>query len=179
MRAIGPQSVSSFLKVALDVVYAALCLGAAIVGPLALAVLIYMPFSSNGLSVVIDHRLFASPLAPGPMAAVLAGLEAYLACLIVILHRIRQIMETLTVGDPFRPENVGRLRQVGMALVALEIASYALRAILAWAAPGARISQSSGGWLNPTVWFAVLVVFVLAEVFREGARLRREAELTI
>ena len=30
-----------------------------------------------------------------------------------------------------------------------------------------------------TAWFAVLVVFVLAEVFREGARLRREAELTI
>ena len=32
---------------------------------------------------------------------------------------------------------------------------------------------------NLTAWFAVLVVFVLAEVFREGARLRREAELTI
>ncbi len=32
---------------------------------------------------------------------------------------------------------------------------------------------------NPTAWFAVLVVFVLAEVFREGARLRSEAELTI
>jgi hypothetical protein len=30
-----------------------------------------------------------------------------------------------------------------------------------------------------TAWFSVLVVFVLAEVFREGARLRREAELTI
>jgi hypothetical protein len=30
-----------------------------------------------------------------------------------------------------------------------------------------------------TSWFSVLVVFVLAEVFREGARLRREAELTI
>jgi hypothetical protein len=27
--------------------------------------------------------------------------------------------------------------------------------------------------------FSVLIVFVLAEVFREGARLRRESELTI
>jgi hypothetical protein len=33
--------------------------------------------------------------------------------------------------------------------------------------------------LSLTAWFSVLVVFVLAEVFREGARLRREAELTI
>jgi hypothetical protein len=36
----------------------------------------------------------------------------------------------------------------------------------------------SGG-VNLTTWFAVLVVIVLAEVFREGARLRSEAELTI
>ena len=35
------------------------------------------------------------------------------------------------------------------------------------------------GGVSLTAWFAVLVVFVLAEVFREGARLRREAELTI
>ncbi len=36
-----------------------------------------------------------------------------------------------------------------------------------------------GGGVNLTTWFAVLVILVLAEVFREGARLRREAELTI
>ena len=33
--------------------------------------------------------------------------------------------------------------------------------------------------LDFTPWFAVLVIVVLAEVFREGARLRRDAELTI
>ncbi len=32
---------------------------------------------------------------------------------------------------------------------------------------------------NPSGWLAILVVFVLAEVFREGARLRGDAELTI
>ena len=42
--------------------------------------------------------------------------------------------------------------------------------------PSLRAGES---WFNPTAWFAVLVVFVLAEVFREGARLREEAELTI
>jgi len=93
-------------------------------------------------------------------------------------------VETLTIGDPFRPENVGRLRLIGVALVALEASSYGVRMILAWTTPaGARslasAGQSGGGWFNPTAWFAVLVVFVLAEVFREGARLRREAELTI
>jgi hypothetical protein len=36
-----------------------------------------------------------------------------------------------------------------------------------------------GGGISLTTWFAVLVIFVLAEVFREGARLRGDAELTI
>jgi hypothetical protein len=42
--------------------------------------------------------------------------------------------------------------------------------------PGAGREQPN---MSLTAWFSVLVVFVLAEVFREGARLRREAELTI
>jgi hypothetical protein len=42
---------------------------------------------------------------------------------------------------------------------------------------GARVH--TGFSLNLTAWFAVLVIVVLAEVFREGARLRRDAELTI
>jgi hypothetical protein len=35
------------------------------------------------------------------------------------------------------------------------------------------------GSVSLTTWFAVLVIVVLSEVFREGARLRGEAELTI
>jgi hypothetical protein len=44
---------------------------------------------------------------------------------------------------------------------------------------GATQFRQVGEDFNLTIWFAVLVVLVLAEVFREGARLRREAELTI
>ena len=44
-------------------------------------------------------------------------------------------------------------------------------------APGIMDPQGFGELLTPI--FSVLIVFVLAEVFREGARLRRESELTI
>jgi hypothetical protein len=60
-------------------------------------------------------------------------------------------------------------------LAGLELGRYAFRSGVAWLEPGSRIQ--SGVSLTP--WFSVLVVLVLAEVFREGARLRREAELTI
>ncbi len=45
-----------------------------------------------------------------------------------------------------------------------------------WALPGADINEPE---FSPTAWFSVLVVFVLAEVFREGARLAAKPELTI
>ena len=45
--------------------------------------------------------------------------------------------------------------------------------------PGAPWVRDVRPDFSLTSWFSVLVVFVLAEVFREGARLRREAELTI
>jgi hypothetical protein len=66
---------------------------------------------------------------------------------------------------------------VGVSLIALEAVGYLIRMSVLWLAPEAgdtiRFSISLSGW------FAILAVFVLAEVFREGARLRSDAELTI
>lgn len=179
MRAFGPGSVSSFLKMALDVAHVALWLGAAVIGPLGLLALIYLPFAPPAVPVEIGGKLISVPLRNPAVAAVLMGVEVYVACLVVIVNRIRKLVETLTVGDPFRPQNVRRLRTVGLALIALEASSYLVRLIVAWNAPAGSQLHATGGWFNPTAWFAALVVFVLAEVFREGARLRREAELTI
>jgi len=106
----------------------------------------------------------------------LAALSLYIAGVLIIVGRLRRVFSTLTAGDPFHPDNVRRLRVVGGMLALLELGRYPLAGAMAWLDPrdsGAHIS------FNPTAWFAVLVVFVLAEVFREGARLRREAELTI
>jgi hypothetical protein len=173
MRALGPQSVSSFLKTALDVVYAGAVASVAVVGPCGLALLVLSPIiGAQGAS------LFGIKLAlrPAALSAALLTLAVYLGFLIYILDRLRKVAKTLTEGDPFQPENVGRLRLIGLGLIGLEAANMPLRAALNWMAPsraGAIVS------FNLTAWFAVLVVFVLAEVFREGARLRREAELTI
>jgi hypothetical protein len=105
------------------------------------------------------------------------AIDVYVGVLLVIVFRLRQVFATLTIGDPFRPENVGRLRVVGLGLIALEVMGYVVRLALLWALP----VRDQGDWspINLSGWFAILAVFVLAEVFREGARLRRDAELTI
>jgi hypothetical protein len=82
----------------------------------------------------------------------------------------------MTAGDPFHPDNVRRLRVIALVLALIEINDYAFGAIDRFILnPRAHASFS----LNLSAWFAVLVIVVLAEVFREGARLRRDAELTI
>ena len=188
MRALGPGSVSSFLKIALDVVHVLLWLLLVILVIALLGVLVALPFV-GGMSIEMGdegdpeaiRRLIRSPLIPLAMAA---G-TLYIGGLVFIVGRLRRVFVTLVKGDPFQPLNVHRLRLIGFTLAGMELLSYGLRGVVAyWQTVGPIDSDGSASTRlisasSLTTWFAVLVVFVLAEVFREGARLRREAELTI
>ncbi len=176
MRALGPGSVSSFLKVILDVFYLVVWIAAGAVAVAIIAVLL-LSFNPDLLSGVAIERLNVSGPWKGPvLAATLVGYDLYLVGAIVIVGRLRRIFRTLIAGDPFHPANVRRLRTIGLALAVLEVGRYA-------AAGASRLVLAGavhiGGVVNITNWFAILVIIVLAEVFREGARLRGEAELTI
>ena len=174
MRALGPGSVSSFLKIVLDIVYVALLVGVAGVALLAFADLLFSVNPALLDNVQISDR--DQLLERGPV--LLAGLLAagfYMTGVLVIIGALRRIFATLTAGDPFRPDNVGRLRLIALVLAILELGRYAFWSISAWLPAVQNVRPSFG----LTAWFSVLVVLVLAEVFREGARLRGEAELTI
>ena len=176
MRALGPGSVSSFLKTILDVVFFALWAGVVLVGALMLLALLlsFNPELIDSISI----RAGAAEIANlGPvMVGGLAAAALYMTGVLFIVDRLRRIFMTLTAGDPFHPDNVRRLRVIGLILAGLELLRYAVWAVGAWLLPGANEVEPN---FSLTAWFSVLVVFVLAEVFREGARLRREAELTI
>jgi hypothetical protein len=177
MRALGPGSVSSFLKIILDVIYVGLWVWVSLLAVFTIAVLL-LSFNPELITDKLhiggsaDELLSKGPLFAGALAAwaLLSG------GWMVIVERLRKIFATLTAGDPFHPDNVLRLRVVGLMLAALEIGHYIFSALAHWLAPEAKVVDSS---FSLSAWFPVLVVFVLAEVFREGARLRREAELTI
>ena len=191
MRALGPGSVSSFLKIALDVVHVLLWILLIILVMTVLGVLIAQPFIASNITLDnVDvngetdpervRELIRTPIIPG----VIGAAACYIGGLVFIVGRLRRIFVTLAKGDPFQPDNVKRLRLIGFTLAGIELLSYLLRAIVAWWERVGPIDVDDvdvrvGQGFNLTIWFAVLVVFVLAEVFREGARLRREAELTI
>jgi hypothetical protein len=176
MRALGPGSVSSFLKIILDVIYIGLWVSVSLLALVTVAVLL-LSFNPDIITSKLhvgentSELLEKAPLAAGALAAMALLLGGWM----VIVERLKRIFATLTAGDPFHPDNVRRLRVIGLMLAAIEVGHYIFTALAKWLAPDAKLESS----FSLSAWFPVLVVFVLAEVFREGARLRREAELTI
>jgi hypothetical protein len=183
MRALGPGSVSSLLKTALDVAFVILWIAALGVLVGLLATLVAAPFIPANLriedfNVEIDGRTYDDIQSLIPAVATgLGSLLLYLAGLVAIVGRMRRIFATLIAGDPFHPDNVRRLRFIGAVLAGLLLLGSIVPGVLGIVFP--ELGDGTKFSFNPTSWFAVLVVFVLAEVFREGARLRHDAELTI
>ena len=177
MRTLGPGSISSVLKIILDIFY--VVLWAFFIGLAAMALLtVLLSFNADFLEGFIHYTGDDGDEFKATGATIAVGLGAfalYAGGVLLIVGRLRRIFVTLTAGDPFHPDNVRRLRVIGLILAALELGRYVFIAVSAWL-PG--ISRANQGF-SFTAWFSVLVIFVLAEVFREGARLRSEAELTI
>jgi hypothetical protein len=95
-----------------------------------------------------------------------------------ILTRILAIVDTVSVGDPFVTANAERLQKIAWAVLALELMHLAVGAI------AAAVSTASApfdiDWkFSPTRWVAVLLLFVLARVFEQGARMREELQGTV
>ncbi|MEI7933261.1 MAG: DUF2975 domain-containing protein, partial [Alphaproteobacteria bacterium] len=94
----------------------------------------------------------------------------------VILGRLRKIFGTLTRDTPFQTENARRLRIIGLVLAALQLSE-----LIIWVLVG-RHDPERFRFLHPVDLggiFGIVVMFVLAEVFDEGARMRKDLELTI
>ena len=177
LRTLGPGSVSSLLKIALDVAYILLAL---ITGVLLLLWIasIFIPIDNLNVTVSDGADGRQMPLTRPLLLFGVGAITAYFGGFLMILRGLRKIFRTLTLGDPFQPENVRRLRQIGLILAVVTGGVWVAQGLVAARlAPGVMEPQGISDLLTPL--FSVLVVFVLAEVFREGARLRRESELTI
>jgi len=88
-----------------------------------------------------------------------------------VLSVLRKIVGTLLGGDPFIPENISRLRLIWIVIALSEI----VRIIVVNVTGDGEMVMD----IRPATWFLVFVIAALAEVFRHGAELRRDAELTI
>jgi hypothetical protein len=95
-----------------------------------------------------------------------------------ILTRLLMIVETVGTGNPFVAANAARLQSIAWALLALELAHYAVGAVAAGLSSAGLPVDISWGF-SLTRWLAVLLLFVLARVFEQGARMREDLEGTV
>ncbi|AQR60960.1 hypothetical protein BZG35_04280 [Brevundimonas sp. LM2] len=92
-----------------------------------------------------------------------------------VINRLRRIFLAVNQGDAFEPANVNRLRGAGLGLIGVQIST----AILTFSAPLAEGAAERDYDINLGAWLGILIVFMLAEVFRQGAAMRDDAQMTV
>ncbi len=95
----------------------------------------------------------------------------------VIFTRLIAMIDTVRGGQPFIAANADRLRQIAWGMLAIQVVDVAF-GWFAW-----RLGEATGeliGWqFSVTGWLAVLLLFVLARVFQQGAAMQDELEATV
>jgi hypothetical protein len=167
IKAIGKGSLSSILAVVLHVV----------------RVIVWIAFAGLSAAVV------AIPFIPA-IARLVAGADADIdldagdfvkalkhfitfGVLLYVVERLLEILKTLRFGSPFVKENADRFRRLGWALLIGEGSKIVIGLMSAITDADVDVG------LDGITLIAVVAVFVLSEVFREGARMKEEQDLTV
>jgi hypothetical protein len=95
----------------------------------------------------------------------------------LIFTRLIAMIDTIPHGQVFSTANADRLRTVAWALLGTQVIDLIAGIYMQY------LSELSGeylGWsFGMTGWIAVLLLFVLSGIFREGAAMREELEGTV
>jgi hypothetical protein len=147
-------------------------------GAAILALLVLMP---NEQWIMSAFKLSPSPdtarLVMGLRAVAVLGLVG-IPLNYVVLKRLLAIVETVRAGDPFVAGNAFRLQAIAWTLLALQLLSLVIGAIgKAVSTPAHPLHLDAG--FSISGWLAVLLTFLLARVFAEGALMRDDLEGTI
>jgi hypothetical protein len=147
-------------------------------GAAILALLVVLP---NEQWIMSAFKLSPSPeaarLVMGLRAIAVLGL-AVIPLNHAVLKRLLAIVGTVRAGDPFVAENASRLQAIAWVLLALNLLSIVIGTIAKTVSTPAHPLHIEAGF-SINGWLAVLLTFVLARVFAEGALMRADVEATV
>ena len=96
----------------------------------------------------------------------------------LILTRLLAMVDTVRAGDPFVLANAARLQTIAWILVGLQVCGLVIWIIVRMiSSPAHPVNISAGPSIAGLL--AILLTFVLARVFAEGARMRDDLEGTV
>ncbi|QWC57221.1 DUF2975 domain-containing protein [Erythrobacter sp. 3-20A1M] len=124
------------------------------------------------------------PVLPA-IAVLLLALVAFVL-LYLFLRNLRRIIDTVGEGDPFLPVNATRLTNMAWQMLAVQLLALPIGAIgMLFAGDMPRPEGSQTDWIHvdASLDFSgivmVVVLFILARVFRQGAAMRADLEGTV
>lgn len=173
MKLIGRRSVASALRWVLGFVNIFVTGTVVATGLLLVASLVAPGFGAGFIDGLADTEPGWRPLMLNDRATYLAAFVAVLSTW-WILNRLRRMFLAVNQGDAFERANVGRLQGVGVGLIGVQISAF----ILAWTVPEGIIDDLDYS-IDLGAWLGILIVFMLAEVFRQGAAMRDDHQMTV
>jgi hypothetical protein len=96
----------------------------------------------------------------------------------IVFKRLLAIVDSVRTGDAFVGTNAVRLRTIAQSLLALQLLSLVIGGIArSISTPAHPVHLDAGFSING--WLAVLLTFLLARVFAEGAHMRDDLAGTV
>lgn len=186
---LGKKSVSSILKTVLDLAWYLGLAGTAVVALFLGYTLISGPRLSPGsLQIGMPGLIFRFTGGIPRVWHTNLSIQFMLVLLLMfigllVVYHLRKIFATLAVGTPFTGENVSRIRIIGIALIAGALLKNVIQIMNGiylsriLSMPGVETAVNTRVDLTGILMGAVVII--LAEVFRYGAYLQEEQDLTV
>jgi hypothetical protein len=191
-RPLGHKSLSSRLAIALRIAQVILSIVFAFVVVIAIfdiSLCILVATKTVSTKVLNGPHLGNNIVAPWTVAIpyLAYGVVASRGALLIV-RRLQGVFASFVANQPFARDNAAHLRAIWVMLVVIEItritAFILMHGLTAVFAATANVTFPRGlidlsDLIDVARWFLIFVVLILAEVFRQGAQLREETELTV
>ena len=155
---------------------------AAIGVSIAIPVVLFFQDKINA-EIITEHGSDIGAFPAWQIAGLLLLAFVLIALAFVFFGKLRAIINSVGDGDPFAPENAERLT----AMAWLSLGAYAVMAFMVgiaasiaeWAEKVDDVDMSYDFGVDLTGILMVIVLFILARVFRHGAAMREDLEGTV
>lgn len=120
----------------------------------------------------------------GAILLLLAAIAALLALMVWFLTNLRRIVDSVRDGDPFAPVNADRLSRMGWIALGGQLAAIPLGAMAMYVESTIgdtrdKVNVDADYGLDGGGILLIIVLFILARVFRHGAAMREDLEGTV
>lgn len=161
----------------------------AIMGIGAAALVIAVPAAAimqDRILVEMSEEMGAAAATPdviGAIMIILACAAIMLAMIFFALRMLLRVVDTVAAGDPFVPENAVRLTRMAWLMLGVQVIQAPILGLATYikdlADAGGKQDIDVAISLDFSALLLVLILFILARVFRTGAAMRADLEGTV